>query len=189
MRVGQIVILSGPSGTGKDAVIRAWKLINPFVRSITTYTTRAIRPGETDGTDYHFVSREQFQELSATAKLLEWKEVHENLYGSPAEEVDQTVAEGKIAVLKIDVQGAREVRLKRPAAISVFICPPSIEVLAQRLRSRGTDSEEQIQLRLRDARTELEASGEYDYRIVNDNLERTAAELNQIVAKVLECRT
>lgn len=180
-------MLSGPSGSGKDAVVDEWRLLEPRVTEVTTYTTRAMRVGETDGVDYYFVTSEQFGALASEGDLLEWKEVHGKLYGSPARQTDDLVEDGRIAVLKIDVQGARDLRLKRPEAVSIFVMPPSLEALEERLRKRATETEEQIQTRLVSARLEIACANEYEFVVVNDDLKQCALEVHQIVSGRLKC--
>jgi guanylate kinase len=179
-----IVVLSGPSGVGKDTVIEAWRAVNPLVVRVVTATTRRPRPGETDGEDYHFMTVEEFNREVDSGAFLEHKCVHGNWYGTPGEDVDRLVAEGKTVVLKIDVQGAAEVKRLRPEAVRVFLMAPSLNVLRDRLAARGTDSPEEIERRLRNAMQEIEASRDYDHHVVNDDLDRAVQQLERIVAKV-----
>lgn len=180
---GRVVILSGPSGVGKDTLLDRWTAVNPCVRRVVSYTTRAPRDDEVEGVAYHFVADEEFKRMAAEGAFLEAKEVHGNLYGSPAIETDALVADGKIAVLKIDVQGALEVMKQRPDASTVFILPPSFEELERRMRSRALDSESVIQTRLKNARWEIDQAGAYNRKVVNDDLDRAVAELERIAGQ------
>ena len=178
---GKLVILSGPSGCGKDTLINRWREIRPNVKRVTAYTTRTSRPNETNGIDYNFVSKERFKELESKGHFLEWKEVHGNFYATPLTDMENMLSEGKIAILKIDVQGALDAMKKRPDAISIFILPPSIEELEKRLRDRKQDSEASIALRLENARWEITHAAKYQYQVVNDDIERAVQELDSIV--------
>ena len=177
---GRLVILSGPSGVGKDTVIDAWKKSNPRVQRVVAYTTREPRPGEVDGIDYHFVTRQRFDDLVADNAFLEHKIVHGNCYATPLADMDAMLIAGKIAVLKIDVQGAMEAMKLRPDALSIFILPPNFEDLEKRIRGRATDSEEVIERRLQDAKYELSFADKYAARVVNDDIDRVVRELNDL---------
>ncbi len=145
-------------------------------------TSRPRRPEERDGVDYHFVTREAFEELIADGRLLEWAEVHGDLYGTPASNLEQAAAEGRILILDIDVQGARQVRSARPDTVTVFLLPPSPEVWMERLRGRGSEGPEQLRRRLETARDELDAVEDFDFVVVNDRLDRTVEEVATIVS-------
>lgn len=179
---GMLVIVSGPSAVGKDTLLERWKQTDDRVCRVVTYTTRAPRAGEVDGSDYHFVSRAEFEKMAGEGAFLEAKEVHGNLYGSPVRETDLAVAEGKLAVLKIDVQGALDVMRQRPDAATVFVLPPSLEELERRMRGRDLDSEDDVRTRLKNARWELDQAVAYRFGIVNDELESAVAELSRAVA-------
>mgnify|MGYP002624230711 CR=1 FL=1 len=174
---GQVMNISGPSGAGKDTVIDAWKAIDPSVCRVVAYTTREPREGEVNGIDYNFVSLDTFREMISAMKFLEYKEVHGQFYGTPIDDLNQMVEEGKTAILKIDVQGAIEAMAKLPDAISIFIMPPSLEVLEQRLRARKTESEEKLQLRLSNARNEIALADKYTHRLVNDEVHKVVEQL------------
>lgn len=178
---GKLVILSGPSGVGKDTVIGAWKKVRPEVVRVVAYTTRNRRDGEEDGVDYHFVPIERFLSMVKEEKFLEWKNVHNNYYGTPIHDMQAILDDGKIAILKIDVQGAMTAMEKRPDAISIFLLPPSMEELERRIRGRKSDSEEVIQLRLQNAKNELGHADRYQYRVVNDDLDRCVREIDELV--------
>jgi guanylate kinase len=178
---GKLVILSGPSGVGKDTVINEWQAKNPDVRRVVAYTTRAPREGELDGRDYNFVSLELFQRLAEEGAFLEHKEVHGNLYATPLRDMEALLSDGHIAVLKIDVQGALTAMRLRPDALSVFLLPPSWEELEKRIRGRGTEDSESLATRLQNAREELELADRYQYQVVNGDLLSTVADLEAIV--------
>jgi guanylate kinase len=182
MSEGRLIILSGPSGVGKDTVIDAWAEQNPAVERVVAFTTRAPRTGEVDGRDYHFVSVDRFMQHVEAFDFLEYKEVHGNHYATPLSHLEALLENGKIAVLKIDVQGALTVMNLRSDATSVFIMPPDVEELERRIRGRGTDEPEVIAKRLKNAQDEIALAGRYDHQVVNDDVSRVVAELEQIAA-------
>jgi guanylate kinase len=182
----QLVIISGPSGVGKDTIIDALRR-RDHVREyhyVVTCTTRARRPGEIDGVDYHFLSPETFAEWRRAGEFLEANEVHGNWYGTPRGQVRQALAAGKDVILKIDVQGAQVVKEKVPHALLIFIVPPSLEDLFQRLRSRATETADELEIRQRNAAIELARQDDYDYVVVNETgqVERTAEKIDEIMA-------
>ncbi len=179
---GCLVILSGPSGVGKDTVLAAWQQKNPRVRRVIAYTTRAPRAGEVDGVDYHFVSADQFLAKAERGDFLEHKLVHGNYYATPLVDMEALLTEGAIAVLKIDVQGACEVMDIRPDAISIFLEPPTWEELRQRILGRATDSDEQIARRLANAEYEMSLRDRYRHRVVNRTVPETVQQLDELVA-------
>jgi guanylate kinase len=177
-----LVVLAGPAGVGKGSIVQ-WILNNhpDFMLSVST-TTRDPRAGEIDGVHYNFVTTAVFEQLIAGSQMLEWAQVHgTHLYGTPLNELSRAEAQDKHLLLEIDLQGARQVREKIPNALMIFINPPSFEELERRLRSRGTETEEQIQTRLRTARTELAAAGEFDYQLTNLDLEACARQVVELV--------
>jgi guanylate kinase len=182
-----LVIISGPSGVGKDTIIDALKRrpAGAAFHYIVTCTTRAPRNGEVDGVDYHFMDREAFVALKHAGGLLEANEVHGNWYGTPRAEVRQALAAGRDVILKIDVQGAQVVKERVSDALLIFIVPPSMEALFQRLRSRATETGDQLERRQRDAVLELARQGDFDHVVVNETglAERTAAEIEAITAQ------
>lgn len=182
MTTGRLVILSGPSGVGKDTVIDAWQLVNPDIERVVAYTTRDPRPGEVDGVAYWFVSRPEFLRMADANEFIEHKEVAGNFYATPARHTDRILSEGRIAILKIDVQGALEVMEKRPDSLSVFLLPPSGTTLRERLETRGTDSPETIARRLMLAETELAQADRYGYRIVNRDVSEVVARLQELTS-------
>jgi guanylate kinase len=178
---GAILVLSGPSGAGKSTIIQAASdRIGEYYFSIST-TTRAPRAGEVEGRDYFFVSRELFEEDIEAGNFLEYAEVHGNYYGTSLKPVREALSADKLVIFDIDVQGHRLVRSKLDdITTSAFVTPPSLEELEKRLRDRGTDNETVIEKRLANAKTEIRAIGEYDYYIVNDQVERASSEFATI---------
>jgi len=174
-------VISAPSGSGKTTLVR--KLIASFsdLRFSVSYTTRAPRGAERDGVDYHFVTRGEFQEKIRSEEFLEWAEVHGNLYGTSKPETERIRAEGQDILLDVDVQGADQVRKAEPEAVTMFVMPPSFEVLEERLRGRKQDSPEVIEGRLAGARREIDRYRDYHYVLVNDGIEETAELLKAIV--------
>lgn len=178
---GRLVILSGPSGVGKDTVLIEWQKVNPHVIRVVAATTRLPRDGEADGGDYHFLTEEAFDTMAKAGGFLEHKQYGSSWYGTPLDQVNEIVRSGRIALLKIEVQGAAEVRALIPDVLSIFLLPPSFEELEQRIRSRGTETEEQIQKRLARARIEMAEAQAYTHRVVNDDLHRCVVELERIL--------
>jgi guanylate kinase len=171
------MVLSGPSGVGKDSVIETIRARAPWVWLSVSVTTRPIRDYEVDGVHYHFVDRAEFGRLIEAGEFLEWAEFAGNLYGTPREPVRQRLAEGQAALLKIDLQGARQVRTAMREARLIFLAPPSWDELKRRLIGRGTDDEATIRHRLEHAQEELAAEPEFDMTIVNHTVEQAADEL------------
>jgi len=182
-RPGLLVVLSGPSGVGKDVAIGRLKGDGFGISYVVTATTRQKREGETDGVDYYFLTREEFEETVARDGFLEWSWVHGNMYGPPIAQVRQRLAEGQDMLLKIDVQGAAKVRQRVRDAVFIFLAPPSIEGLVARLRGRRTENEAEIELRVANAYQEMEAMGAYDYVVVNRDgqLDRAVADIRAII--------
>ena len=172
-----MTVLSGPSGVGKDSVIELIRARSPWVRLSVSVTTRRKRDYEEDGRHYHFVNRVEFNRMKAAGDLLEWAEFAGNLYGTPRSQVEGYIAQGIPVLLKIDIQGARQVRYAMPDAQLVFLAPPSFEELARRLNGRGTEDTETIKRRLEHAREEMDAAKDFDVIIVNDSIEHAANKL------------
>lgn len=180
-RTPKLFVVSGPSGVGKGTLVSLVREQRSDLGLTVSATTRQPRPGEVDGVSYHFLTNDDFDRRVEAGEFLEWANVHGNRYGTLASEVDRNLSAGKSVILEIDVQGALNVRKVFPDAVLVFIEPPSMEVLEQRLRGRETESEESLRLRLADAAGELELAPRYDERIVNDDLERATSELLRVL--------
>jgi guanylate kinase len=174
-------VVSAPSGTGKTTVAERLVQIVPDLALSRSYTSRAARQGEADGVDYNFITRARFEEMIAANDFLEWADVFGNYYGTCGSDAERVLAAGRDLVLVIDVQGARQVRRRCPDTVGVFVLPPDFASLEQRLRGRSKDPEDAIQRRLRTARAEVAAFSEYDYVIVNDELEACVDRLRAIV--------
>ena len=162
-----LVVLSGPSGVGKDAVLERMKRLGSPYHFAVTATTRPMRRGEREGEPYHFVARAEFERMIADGELLEWAEVYGNLYGVPRAQVERAQSEGRDVLVKVDVQGAKTIRSLAPDALLVFLAPPSMDELARRLTSRGTEAEDSQRRRLREAEAEMEAASLFDHVVVN----------------------
>jgi guanylate kinase len=178
----RLFVIAAPSGAGKTTLVHAITKRNPELRFSISYTTRTQRRTEVDGRDYIFVDKDQFDRLRAEGALLESAEVFDNFYGTSREQVEQHLAAGHPVILEIDWQGARQVREAKPDCITVFILPPSRAELERRLRSRGTDSDEVIARRLRDALSDMSHWDEFDYVIFNDDLDQAVADLEAVLA-------
>ena len=179
---GLLIILSGPSGVGKGTVRAAVFKDNPYhyVYSVSA-TTRPMRPGEVDGVDYHFVSRETFEDYIKDEALLEYAEYVGNYYGTPIQKIEDNLAAGHDVFLEIEVQGALKVRERMPEGIFIFLAPPTLEELESRLTVRGTDLPEVIVERMQMAKEEIELMQHYDYVIVNDTVEHAVDKINAII--------
>jgi guanylate kinase len=180
MRKGALLIISAPSGAGKTTICRKLLARRKDLRASISCTTRAPRPGEKDGKDYFFTSREEFKRKIARAEFLEWAMVHDEYYGTPRRFVEDATKSGDNVIMAIDVQGAMSIRRKHPAAILVFVLPPSVAALKSRLAHRR-DPQETVAKRLANSRGELAAAKDYDYVVVNDDLEKAVAQINCIL--------
>ena len=178
----RLFVIAAPSGAGKTTLVKALTTRNPELRFSISYTTREQRRNEVDGSDYIFVGKDEFDRLRAAGALLESAEVFDNFYGTSREQVEDHLSAGHHVILEIDWQGARQVREAMPGCITVFILPPSREELERRLRSRGTDTEQVIERRLRDALSDMSHWDEFDYVIFNDDLDQAVADLEAVLA-------
>ena len=178
---GLPLVLAGPSGGGKTSVCSLLSNRHDDVEFSVSATSRSPRAGEVDGVHYHFVSRERFQEMARDGDLLEWAEVHGEWYGTPTANLAVCAEAGRVLLLDIDVQGARRVRRALESAVLVFLLPPSAQQLLERLRGRGSENSEGLQRRMRSALSELEAVGEFDYAVVNDDLNSTVEVVESIL--------
>lgn len=179
----KLYVISGSSGVGKGTVLKVFLSKNPdFMLSISC-TTRKPREGEIDGVNYFFMTKDDFQYCIDNDKFLEWAEFAGNFYGTKKKFINQCLADGKDIILEIDTQGALQVKQKMPEAVLIFICPPSLQALENRLRGRHTEDEAAIQKRLDAVKEELARAENFDYKIVNDDLERAVSELEKIIAE------
>ena len=178
---GLLIVVSAPSGTGKTTVVERLVEVCPRLVQSRSYTSRLPRPGEADGVDYNFVDRPAFEAMVSTDGFLEWADVFGNLYGTGRRETEALLTAGLDVVLVIDVQGARQVRARSAEAVGVFLLPPSFDALESRLRGRCLDPEAAITRRLATARAEIAAVEEYEYVVINDELERAVSEICAIV--------
>ena len=181
---GTLFIVSAPSGAGKTSLVAALLASNRQISLSISYTTRAPRPGETDGKEYHFISRDKFLLITQQGDFLESAEVYGNLYGTSQSWIEQELAVGRDILLEIDWQGAAQVRKLMPRAISIFILPPSLQALESRLNGRGQDSAEVIARRLHAAQEDISHVSEFDYVIINDKLDEALRQLEAVVIAV-----
>jgi guanylate kinase len=180
---GSLIIISAPSGGGKTTLCHALRRRMPDLGYSVSFTTRPPRPGEQDGVDYHFIDVDEFEKGIAEKRWAEWAVVHGNLYGTSAEYLQRALADGQDILLDIDTEGTRQLLAHFPDSLTIFIEPPSMKVLAQRLAGRGTDDPETVAWRLRDAEKEMAQRGMYRHRIVNGRLDETLETLTALVAK------
>ncbi|MEI6157193.1 MAG: guanylate kinase [Atribacterota bacterium] len=178
---GILFVISGPSGVGKSTVRKEVMQRCKGLRYSVSYTARTPRPGETNGVDYYFISEGTFLEMRDQGEFIEWARVHGNLYGTSRRQMEEWLENGLDVILEIDVQGAMQVKMNYPQGIFIFIAPPSLKELGQRLRGRNTDEEEVILLRMTNAQSELQSIRDYDYLIVNDDLNRTMATFRAVI--------
>ncbi len=178
-----VVVLSGPSGVGKDTVLDRMKRSGGSMYFAVTATTRPRRSQEVDGVDYHFVSRDKFRAMIDGGELLEWAEVYGNLYGVPKNQVRESLQQGHDVVIKVDIQGAETIKRLIPQALLIFVSPPSMEALEKRLRKRSTESASDLQRRIATARQEMDKQRLFDYVVVNEEVGRAVSEINDIIDK------
>lgn len=180
-RRGRLIVFTGPSGVGKGTLLRSLRNRYPSLKLSVSATTRSPRPGEVDGKDYFFVSRDEFQRMIDRGELLEWAEFAGNCYGTPKTAVAKDIEAGQWIILEIELEGARQVRETFPDALQLFVLPPSIEELENRIRQRGTEADEAIERRLQRALVEIAAASEFDQQIVNDDLEIALQQLEDAI--------
>ena len=185
---GILFVVSAPSGAGKTSLCRAITDSLEQLNHSVSYTTRKPRPGEIDGRDYYFVSQDRFQEMIKAGDFAEWAEVHSNHYGTSRRVLDEVIAKGIDVILDIDTQGAKQIKPKYGTAVFIFIMPPSLEILEERLRNRRSDDENEIRKRMRRAHEEIKDYAMYDYIIVNRDFDRALTELKSVVVAE-RCRT
>lgn len=186
---GNLIIITSPSGGGKGTLISELMKRGVGIGYSVSYTTRPMRQGEADGTDYSFISVEEFEKRIADGEFLEYAKVHDNYYGTSKARVQRLIAEGVDVILEIDVQGAADVLKTLPDAVSIFILPPSFEALAQRLRARNTEKPEQLRLRLRNSFDEVRRFDEFEYVVINDNIADAVRRLESIIVGERQRRT
>ena len=182
MKQGLLVVISGPSGTGKGTVCTALMKSVPELSYSVSATTRSPRKGERDGVNYYFLAREAFEGMIEEGGFLEWAKVYDNYYGTPLKKIEERLAEGQDILLEIDTQGALKVMEKCPEGVFIFLLPPSMEELERRIRGRGTESEESLSRRLGAARAEIGAGRRYEYAVVNDRVDRAVEKIKGILA-------
>ena len=176
-----LLVLSAPSGGGKTSIAKKLLQVRRDLGYSVSATTRASRNGEQDGVDYHFLSRSEFERRRDQGEFLEWAEYGAQLYGTLKREIDRILSEGRHAVLDIDIEGARQIREKLPHSLQVFVLPPSGEILVERLRGRNTENPELLRKRVRRASDELAAVAEYDYAVINEDLEAAVGHVSDIL--------
>jgi guanylate kinase len=181
MSIGKLIVITGPSGVGKGTIVRSLLARHPELYLSISATTRQPRPGEIDGKDYYFVSKQQFETMIQAGEFLEWAEYAGNYYGTPKSKIEKFITEGKLILLEIELIGARMVHQIFPDALLLFILPPSLEELEARLRGRRKDSEEAINQRLARSKEEIAARGEFNICIVNDDLENAIAQVEKTI--------
>lgn len=182
-RQSRLFVISGPSGAGKGTLVAQLRKEHPELGLAISATTRSPRPGEVDGKDYYFLSEGEFKRRVAAGEFVEWAYVHGHMYGTLVKEVERLLAQGKSLILEIDIQGALNVKKVWPDAVLIFIEPPSLEELERRLRERGTEDEQSIELRLKNAKHEMTLADDYDVRIVNDTVDRAVRELSDTIER------
>jgi guanylate kinase len=189
LRRGLLTVISGPSGVGKDTVIKRLLELDPNLKYSVSYTTRPPRPGEVDGVDYRFVNREEFERLIREGALLEYATYDSHLYGTPIAPLNEARAAGYDIVLKIDVQGAEQVRKRAPDALRIFLAPPNMDELLRRRTERHSENPRDQTARQRIAQDEMELAPHFDHLVVNDDLERAVQEVLAIIRRVRERHT
>lgn len=178
---GMLVLFSGPSGVGKDTVLDIILSKDKKLQRSVSLTTREKRAGEIDGEDYYFITKEEFSQMIKDGQVLEYAQYGENIYGTPKAPVDKWLKEGKTVILKIEVKGAQKIRELYPEALSIFLLPPSMQILEDRIRRRATENEDDINRRLEIAKNEILRSADYDFVVVNDNLDEASDNVLSII--------
>ena len=188
MKKGHLFVISAPSGTGKSTVLAEVRRLLPDFDFSISYTTRSARGAERSGREYHFVDEDDFRKMIDEGAFVEWARVHNNFYGTPRAPIEEAIEAGRDVLMDIDVQGGMAMKKAFPEAVTVFLLPPSFEELRKRLSGRGTDSAEQVKLRLDNGRKEMEFKDKYDYCIVNDRVDKAAREICDLVRRVGESK-
>jgi guanylate kinase len=182
---GRLIVVSGPSGAGKDTLIRTALEAVPELALIASATTRKPREGEIDGRDHVFLSREEFERWTEEDRLLEWAEYSGNLYGTPKQSVEKLLENGRSVILRIELQGARQIKERRPDAVMIFVRAPSLEETRRRLESRATETSESVESRMATAIKEIAARDEFDYEVVNGEREQARRDMIEILQRVV----
>ncbi len=180
-REGMLVLFSGPSGVGKDTVLDIILSKDDYLQRSVSLTTREKRSGEIDGEDYYFITKDEFLKMVKDGQVLEYAQYGENIYGTPKAPVDKWLKEGKTVILKIEVKGAQKIRELYPEALSIFLLPPSMQILEDRIRGRGTEDEQDIKRRLEIAKNEILRSADYDFVVINDNIDEASNNVLNII--------
>jgi guanylate kinase len=178
---GNLIILSGPSAVGKGTILSQLMDNYDDINYSVSATTREARSGEENGTDYYFMSEKNFKSLVEDDQFLEWAQVHDNYYGTPKKYVEETLNQGEDVILEIDIQGAAQIKSKYPEGIFIFLLPPSLEELKDRIYQRGTETEEAIKTRLKNAEKEMSKVKDYDYAIVNDQIKTAVNKVKSVI--------
>ena len=181
IKKGKLFVLSGPSGVGKTTIRKEITNLLPEIHISVSCTTRKRRDDEIEGQDYYFITIDEFEDMLSHGRLLEWANVHGNMYGTPIQPIEEALEAGKNALLVIDVHGAAQVRDAKPDSVLIFLMPPSIDELKRRLESRKTESEESIKIRLDNAMHEIELSLKYDYLVTNHDIEQATNDVAQLI--------
>jgi guanylate kinase len=186
MKSGLLVVVSGPAGVGKGTVVSSARKKNKNIAYSVSATSRKPRPGEIDGTNYYFVTRERFKEMIRKQELVEWVEYCGNFYGTPRAYVEEQLKKGRIVLLEIEVKGASNIKKQYPECVSIFIAPPDLDELNKRITNRGTEPPDVIEERMRRAEKEMEHISEYDYVVINDTVDNSSDRLLEILEIELE---
>jgi guanylate kinase len=186
MARGKLVVISAPSGAGKTTIARAILEAHPTLRFSVSATTRPVRDGEKEGRDYFFLTKEEFRPRIDEGEFVEWEEIYGNYYGTLRQEVDRALEEGRHILFDIDVKGGLSIRKRYPESLLIFICPPSLQILNERLRNRKTENEFSVSQRMARVPLEMELGAAFDHQVVNDDLHRAIAEVNAIVTRYLQ---
>ncbi len=184
----RMIIIAAPSGAGKSSFVERITREIPRLRDTVTYTTRKMRPTESEGNPYHFVSEERFKELRDQGFFVEWAVVHNNFYGTPMHQLEDAWVRDEVIIMDVDVQGAATFKRKFPDAVSIFILPPSVDELRRRLISRDGAGSADLETRLKNAELEISRAGEFDYQIVNDDFDKSYQEFKKIIEDLLARR-
>lgn len=183
-----MIIVVGPSGVGKSTLVDKVTAEVPQLFDTTTYTTRSMRKGEKEGVPYHFVTEERFKELIEQNYFVEWAHVHNKLYGTPKNQIDNAISEGRVVIMDVDVQGAKTFREKYPRSFTVFVLPPSIDELRQRIRKRDKMGDAELQVRMENARLEMMQADDFDMKLINADFNSTYAQFKKVVEEIVKNR-